>query len=55
MDALVSAAAIRTKRFLGLTYPRDGWWTKLGVAMLNVLRGRYVRAVLGFVGERRLV
>lgn len=36
MEALVSAAATKAKRFLALVYPRDRWWTRLGVAMLNV-------------------
>ena len=36
MEALVSAAAGRAKRFLGLVYPRDSWWIKLGVNLLNV-------------------
>lgn len=47
MEALVEAAAARTKRFLGLVYPRDDWWVKLGVAILNVsfrLRGDSFRS-----------
>jgi magnesium-protoporphyrin O-methyltransferase len=35
MEALMSAAAARAKRFLGLVYPRDVWWTKLGVMAIN--------------------
>jgi magnesium-protoporphyrin O-methyltransferase len=35
MEALVDSAAGKAKRFLGLIYPRDEWWTKIGVAMLN--------------------
>lgn len=36
MEALVTAAAAKAKHFLALVYPRDKWWTRLGVAMLNV-------------------
>ena len=37
MAALVHHAAAKAGRFLGLVYPRDSWWTKAGVAMLNLL------------------
>jgi magnesium-protoporphyrin O-methyltransferase len=49
MEALVNNAAARAKRFLGLVYPRDGWWRKLGIAMLNVypkLRGDAFRSYI---------
>lgn len=36
MEALMHHAAARARRFLGLVYPRDGWWMKLGVAILNI-------------------
>lgn len=36
MDALLTAAAVRARRYLGLVYPRDDWWTKLGVMLLNI-------------------
>lgn len=36
MEALMNAAAERAKRFLGLVYPRDGWWMRLGAAVLNI-------------------
>ena len=35
MEALVGAAAARAKRYLGLVYPREVWWTKLGIRGLN--------------------
>jgi magnesium-protoporphyrin O-methyltransferase len=47
MAALMNAAAARAKRFLGLVYPRDDWWIKLGVGALNIaprLRGDPFRA-----------
>ncbi len=47
MAALVANACARTQRFLGLVYPRDSWWTKLGVRMLNLyprLRGDAFRS-----------
>jgi magnesium-protoporphyrin O-methyltransferase len=37
MEALVHDAAVRAKRFLGLVYPRDEWWIKLGVGVLNIV------------------
>jgi magnesium-protoporphyrin O-methyltransferase len=35
MDALVDAAATKTKRFIGLVYPRDVVWMKLGIGLIN--------------------
>lgn len=49
MEALVANAAAKTKRFLGLVYPRDGWWMKIGVALLNLypqLRGDPFRSYI---------
>ena len=36
MAALTHSAAAKAGRFLGLVYPRDDWWLKLGVALLNL-------------------
>ena len=47
MAALVHHAAAKAGRFLGLVYPRDSWWTKAGVVMLNLfprLRGDAFRS-----------
>jgi magnesium-protoporphyrin O-methyltransferase len=47
MAGLMNSASARAKRFLGLVYPRDGWWTKAGVAVLNLftrLRGDAFRS-----------
>lgn len=49
MEALVNNAAARAKRFLGLVYPRDGWWMRLGVEALNIvprLRGDPFRSYI---------
>lgn len=35
MEALVGASAAKAKRLLGLVYPRDTWWTKAGIQVLN--------------------
>jgi 2-polyprenyl-3-methyl-5-hydroxy-6-metoxy-1,4-benzoquinol methylase len=35
MPALVGAAASRASRLLGLVYPRDDWWVRLGVRAAN--------------------
>jgi magnesium-protoporphyrin O-methyltransferase len=36
MPALVGAAATRARRLLGLVYPRDVWWVRLGIKAANV-------------------
>jgi SAM-dependent methyltransferase len=36
MPALVGAAAARATRLLGLVYPRDTWWVRLGVRAVNL-------------------
>lgn len=35
MPALVGAAAARAGRLLGLVYPRDTWWVRLGIRAVN--------------------
>jgi magnesium-protoporphyrin O-methyltransferase len=35
MPGLVKPAAERTRRFLALTFPRDAWWVRLGVKLIN--------------------
>ncbi len=45
--SLVGAAADHARRALVLTFPRDAWWTRLGIAAENLrerLRGRAFRA-----------
>jgi hypothetical protein len=37
MRSLVSAAAARTRRMLGAVFPRDTWWTRLGIRFVNFL------------------
>ncbi len=47
MQALMHSATAKARRFLGLVYPRDSWWTKAGVALLNLfprLRGDAFRS-----------
>jgi hypothetical protein len=36
-EALVGGAAERARRHLVMTFPRDAWWTRLGVAVANAL------------------
>ena len=46
MEALVSASAERAERLYGVVYPRDAWWTRGGVGLLNLglrLRGTSFR------------
>ncbi|MBX0331474.1 hypothetical protein K2Z83_27865 [Oscillochloris sp. ZM17-4] len=35
MPALIGVAATRATRLLGLVYPRDDWWVRAGVRVLN--------------------
>ena len=35
VDGLVGAAAAHTRRVLGLTFPVDAWWTRLGARLMN--------------------
>jgi SAM-dependent methyltransferase len=35
MEALVAASAERAQRLYGVVYPRDTWWDRLGVSILN--------------------
>lgn len=34
---LVSAAASRAQRYLAMSYPRDAWWVRVGLAVENLL------------------
>ncbi len=36
MHSLVGLSAAHTRRLLGLVYPRNGWWIRLGLAVQNV-------------------
>ncbi len=39
MPALVRASAARARRWYGLVFPRDTWWVKLGMPLLNFSLG----------------
>ena len=36
MENMVRLSAARARKFYGLVYPRDTWWAKIGVTVLNV-------------------
>jgi magnesium-protoporphyrin O-methyltransferase len=36
MPALVGLSAARAAKFYGLVYPRDTWWLKIGVTIINL-------------------
>ena len=36
-EALVGAAAVHAKRQLALTFPRESWWLKLGLGVVNLI------------------
>ena len=35
MEKLVSLSAARARKLYGLVYPRDAWWVKIGLGILN--------------------
>jgi magnesium-protoporphyrin O-methyltransferase len=35
MPALVGLSSARAAKFYGLVYPRDAWWTRVGVGIIN--------------------
>lgn len=35
VEALVSASARKARRIYGVVYPRDAWWNRLGVSVVN--------------------
>jgi SAM-dependent methyltransferase len=37
MPALVGRAAEHARRMVGIVYPRDAWWTRLGARVMNVV------------------
>jgi magnesium-protoporphyrin O-methyltransferase len=37
MQDLVGASSARAHRFYGLVYPRDTWWMKMGIALMNLV------------------
>lgn len=37
MPSLLGAAAMRSRRSLGLVYPRDAWWSRIGASVFNVV------------------
>jgi magnesium-protoporphyrin O-methyltransferase len=46
MDGLVGMSADRAQLLYGLVYPRDAWWTRLGIRLMNLgqkLRGNPFR------------
>jgi magnesium-protoporphyrin O-methyltransferase len=47
MQGLVSASADKARLLYGVVYPRDAWWTRLGIRLMNLghrIRGRQYRA-----------
>jgi 2-polyprenyl-3-methyl-5-hydroxy-6-metoxy-1,4-benzoquinol methylase len=37
MEKLVALSAARVRKLYGVVYPRDTWWTKIGIALLNLV------------------
>ena len=38
MRGLVAASAEKARLFYGIVYPRDAWWTRLGIRLMNFVR-----------------
>jgi hypothetical protein len=36
MENLVGLSAARARKLYGLVYPRDAWWVKMGIAIINL-------------------
>ena len=67
VNELVEASAGKARRLYGLVYPRDAWWTRMGVWSINFMRRlrrddfrifahptRVVESILGSHGLRRI-
>jgi predicted TPR repeat methyltransferase len=39
MQGLVAASADKARSLYGLVYPRDAWWTRLGIRLMNLGHG----------------
>jgi predicted TPR repeat methyltransferase len=49
MDALLAVSAARARRLMGLVYPRDSWWVRVGVVIGNFvwrMRGSEFRSYM---------
>lgn len=49
MDSLLAVSASRARRLMGLVYPRDSWWVRVGIVIGNLvwrLRGSEFRSYL---------
>lgn len=49
MPKLVGAAADQARRFLVLSYPREAWWMRLGIAVANFLEWLRRRSFRAYV------
>lgn len=38
MERLLAASTGRARRLFGIVFPRDGWWMRLAMALLNAIR-----------------
>lgn len=55
MEKLVDLSAARAKKLYSLVYPRDMWWVRLGVAVINYFMGLRKSAFRTFVHPSRQV
>ena len=53
--ALIDASADRTRRFLGLVYPNDRWWTRLAIRCANLVLRLSGQSFRGFVHPERRI
>jgi 2-polyprenyl-3-methyl-5-hydroxy-6-metoxy-1,4-benzoquinol methylase len=55
MDMLVGLSAARARKLYGLVYPRDTWWIKIGLSMVNLFYRLRRSAYRGFVHPTQAV
>ena len=55
VEGLVSQSAARAGRLYGLVYPRDTWWTRLGIRLLNAFKRMRGSQYRGYVHPARQV
>ncbi len=55
MQKLVSASAGHARKFYGLVFPRDTWWIRMGITVMNLLLRLRRSSYRGFVHSTQAV
>jgi SAM-dependent methyltransferase len=53
--ALVDRSVARARRLYGLVYPRDRWWTRIGIGMGNLMLRLSRKSYRGYVHSERAI